>query len=68
MFHFGLPGTCLYLSPTNTPFLRRKAGARKVYFPHCSKDIRLEVRNENVVKYDISLDILLVGSIYVTTY
>ena len=43
IFHLGLPGTCLYLSPQDTPF---SAGARKVYFPDLFKDIVLEVQNQ----------------------
>ena len=33
-----------------------------------NKDMFLEVHNKTVVKYDVYFDILLVGSIYVTTY
>ena len=32
MFHFGLPGTCLYLSPQNTPFSRRRSRRQKGEF------------------------------------
>ena len=42
IFHFGLPGTCLYLSPQNTPFGRRKT----VCLPDLFKDIFLEVKNK----------------------
>ena len=32
-FHFGLPGKCLYLSPQNTPFWRRRSRRQKGVFP-----------------------------------
>ncbi len=31
-FHFGLPGKCLYLSPQNTPFGRRRSRRQKGVF------------------------------------
>ena len=31
-FHFGLPGKCLYLSPQNTPFWRRRSRRQKGVF------------------------------------
>ena len=38
MLHFGLPGTCLYLSPQNTPFWRRRSQRQKgVCFQICLK-------------------------------
>ena len=30
-FHFGLPGKCLYLSPQNTPFWRRRRRQKGVF-------------------------------------
>ena len=46
MFHFGLPGKCLYLNPQTHLSGAGGVGARKVYFPDFSKDIFLEVQNE----------------------
>ena len=41
------------------------AGAKKMCLEDLSKDMFLEVRNENVVKYCVYLDILLMGSVCV---
>jgi len=38
---------------------------RSTHFPHCYKDILLKSTTIHVVKYDVFLDILLRGSIYV---
>jgi len=46
VFHFGLPGICLYLSPQNIPFWRRRSRHWKGYYPEFSKDMFLEVQNE----------------------
>ena len=46
----------------NTSFF---AGTRKVYFYNRYKDISWKSKMENVVKYYVYLDILLMGSIYV---
>ena len=46
-----------------------EANARKVLVQDFSKDIFLEAQHEtNVVNYDAYFDILLVGSMYVTTF
>ena len=55
MFHFGLPGTCLYNSPENNMFWR-------VCFNYFYKDMCLGA--PNVVKYDVYVEILLMVSIY----
>ena len=49
MFHFGLPGKCLYKSPGNTPFWRRTFSWKS--------------KMKHEVEYDVCLDILLMGSI-----
>ena len=66
MFHFGLPGTCLHLSPQNTASWRRRsqrqkgvfslsgtggASLRKVYFAYFSEDF-LKSNMKHVVKYN----------------
>ena len=43
-------------------------GAKKVCFEDLSKDMFLKSKMENVDKYRVYLDILLVVSIYVTTH
>jgi hypothetical protein len=45
--HFGLPGTCLYLSPPTYLSGAGEASARKVHFPDLSKDMFLEVPKMN---------------------
>jgi len=67
MFHFGLPWTCFYSSPQHTPFWRRGAGARKVYFRTLLKTFPWKSKMKHVVKHDVNLDILFMVSIYVTT-
>ena len=41
------------------------AGARKVCFEDLNKGVFLKSKTKHVVKYDVSLDILLMGSVYV---
>ena len=54
----------IHLSP-NTPVGRR---LRKVCLGNLNKDIVLKSKMKHVVTYDVYLDILLAGSIYVTKY
>ena len=42
------------------------AGARKVSFEDLNKDVFLKSKMEHVVKYDVYLYMLLVGSMHVT--
>ena len=46
IFHFGLPGKCLYSNPQNTPFWRR---LREVYCPDLFKGM-FKSNMKNVVK------------------
>jgi len=67
IFHFGLPGTCLYLNKS-TFLVPEKSALERCMFLNLSKDLCPKSKMKNGVKCDVNLDILLVGSIYVTTY
>ena len=47
MFHFGPPGTYIYV-PKEHPSGAGQAGARKAWFPDLSKDMLLEIQNEQL--------------------
>ena len=64
MFHFRLPGKCLYLSPQNTPFWRRAEPAPKRFISRTFlKTFSWKSKMKNVVKYCVYQDILLRVSI-----
>jgi len=65
MCYFGLPGTGVYLSLPKYTFL---APALESVCSVLVKRNVPEVQNEKVVKYDVNLDILLVGFFYATKY
>ena len=70
VFHFEVPGKCLYLDPQNIPFAgtRKVCFERKVYFPDLCKNIVPKSKTkhvQSVVKYDACLDFLLMVCIYV---
>ena len=58
MFHFGLPGKCLHLSPQTHTFL-------DTCFRTFIKTFSWKSKMKHVVKYDLYLHILLMRSIYV---
>ena len=64
--HFGIPGTCLYLSAQITSFWRwrsrRQAG---VFFRTVLRACSWKSKMKNVVKSCVYLDILRMGSTYV---
>ena len=62
VIHCGLPGRCLHLSPQNAPF---SGGARKerCIFRTVLKTCSWKPKNDTVVKYNVYLGILLVGSV-----
>jgi len=63
----GLPGKCLYLSPqTHTFLVPAKPAPERCIFLICLKTCSWKSNMEHVVKYDVYLDVLLVGSVYVT--
>ena len=68
MFCFGLPGTCLYLSPQTHLSGTGGVGVRKVYFSDLSKDMFLKSKMNHAVKYFVYWEILLRVPIYITKY
>ena len=55
IFHFGLPGTFLYVCPKNTP----TPAPERCIFHTCLKTCSWKSKMEYGVKYEVYLDILL---------
>ena len=68
MFHFGLQGNAFRQVLKRHLSGAGPTGDRKVSFDHLNKDNFLKSKMKHVVKCGVYLDILLMASIYLTTY